>query len=238
MIKEAFLKLQHDRPLAVLSDLVYDALFNEIITIKLPPRTRLNEAQLASELGISRSPVNTAFQRLIDEQLLVKECNKAPCVAPVDPEDCLQICHARIGIEGYAAYLAAKKATDAELARLATLIAQYRQSIGGDDWLSAPQIDHKIHTLIVQASHNPYLIEMYKTVQSRILRYRCYLEYLMEKDDLRERMASQSKNHEAILHALTSGLSDAARAETALDIDAMRDVFVKSRRNLSDRIRR
>lgn len=157
---------------------------------------------MAKELGISRSPIKTAFDRLINDGLLIKKNNKSPYVSSVESKDCLLICQARMCIEGYAAYIAAKQITPNELIQLEKLNHEYKRAAEKKDCFSIIQCDHSFHNTIVKASHNSYLIEMYKCIESRIIRYRFYLEHIIGTDALLEILVNQAKYHQAILNAL------------------------------------
>mgnify|MGYP000882736567 CR=1 FL=1 len=61
MTKDDLKQLQQEAPFAPISTLIYEYIKDEIIKIHLLPETRLIESQIANDLGISRTPVNTPW---------------------------------------------------------------------------------------------------------------------------------------------------------------------------------
>ncbi|MEJ8548693.1 GntR family transcriptional regulator [Brevibacillus borstelensis] len=215
------------QPFAVLSDLVYDFLLEMIITMKMLPGTRINEAQIAKQLEVSRSPIRTAIERLINERLVIKESGKNPFVALITPEDCLQITQARIVIESNASYLASQVIDRVNLEKLKKLALDYEKIVDNIELDGFETCDHEFHSCIVSASGNPYIIEMYNCIQSRVLRYRYYLRHRLGNHTLQKILKGSIKSHWAICYALEIGLPTVARDEVERHSDAMRDVFAK-----------
>lgn len=78
----------------LLADEAYDRLLAAITDGRLPAGERLNDADLAQRLSISRTPLRQAIERLADEGLVVLEANKSAHVAPADPRvlfECSQV---------------------------------------------------------------------------------------------------------------------------------------------------
>ena len=81
------------------TDRVYAELRRLIISGTLAPGQALNEKTVADQLGVSRSPVREAFQRLVTERLLLAERNKSVTVKEFTDADIQEIYAARIAIE-------------------------------------------------------------------------------------------------------------------------------------------
>jgi len=227
MNKKDLAKWEHDLPFAPMSDLIYEYLKEEIINIRLLPNEKIKESQIATELGISRTPVKNALDRLINEGLLVKEGHKTPFVAEANLKDCLDICYARMSIEGDAAFYAAKNASQKQLEVIQYLGKNYKKSLlEGEDPMKAAQIDSKFHAEIVNASGNPYLIEMHSCIRVRCLRNRCFVQYLIGPAGSAEELIRRSRCHDALMHALNHGLSRTAKDEIRQDINGMVEMYV------------
>lgn len=227
MDKLEFQKKVKENPFGVLGDLVYDYLFEKIITMQIFPGARLHEAQIANELGISRSPIRAAIDRLIEEKLVLKQSSKYPYIAPVTPEDWIQMTHARIIIESKAGYFAAQNIDDSTLERLKTLAAQYDAICETPDLKGFEQCDHDFHQTIVNACGNPYIIEMYNTIDYRVLRYRYNLRHRIPIEQLQGIIQKSSKSHWTLIFLLEKGLSMLVRDEIETHLDVMRDIFAK-----------
>lgn len=219
-----FQKRIKKQPFAVLGDVVYTFLFESIITLKMLPGTKINEAKIAKDLGISRSPIRKAVDKLVEEQLIVKEDNKY-IVSLITPKDYLQITQARVFIESQASYLAAQVINEKELEKLKMLIVEFEKKIDDERVTGFEDCDHNIHSHIVNSCGNSYIIEMYNCIQYRVLRYRYSLRSRLSTSDLRSALKSSAKSHWGVYYALQQGLSSVARDEAAMHADAMRDVF-------------
>jgi DNA-binding GntR family transcriptional regulator len=219
-------KLKKEYPFEQVSKLIYEGLRREILEVKLKPNTKLNESKFAAELGISRSPVKSAFDALIGEGLLIKEKNKIPMVAPFSMTDCLKICDARISVEGSAAYYAAKFITKKQLDNLYKLQERYAECLASDENpVEAAKIDYRFHTEIVNSSGNKYLKIMYDCIGIYTLRNRCYLQYLIGPEKSRTELQHREKCHDAVIFAIEKGLPETAREEITHDIGGMLEMY-------------
>ena len=89
-----------------------------IVENRYPPGSRLVEARIAEDLGLSRTPVREALRRLEAEGLVVSEPNRGAMVRPLSETEVVDLYGLRIRLESYAAEVAAERATEAELADL------------------------------------------------------------------------------------------------------------------------
>ena len=70
MDRQELIQYIKDHPFAVLSDLVYQYIVDAIVDVRFVPGSKINTKQISEELGISRTPVRTALERLVDEKLV------------------------------------------------------------------------------------------------------------------------------------------------------------------------
>ncbi|MCL2492703.1 MAG: GntR family transcriptional regulator [Clostridiales bacterium] len=225
--REEFKRALEKQPFLVIGDFVYNYLCDEIIRMHLPPGTKINEANIAKELEISRSPVHAAVCRLMDDQLIHKEEGKYPYVSLVSAEDCLKISQARSFLESSAAYFAAQMIEENEVKQMLSLAEKYEKAVSDKALPNFEICDHSFHSQIIYNSKNKYFIEMYKCIEPRILRYRYYLRKRLAPKLLQETLKESTKSHYAICKALQIGLPAVARDEVYRHSDQMRDVFTK-----------
>ncbi len=133
--------MQKEQPFAPLSSLIYEYYKDAITKFYILPDTKLKESRIATELEISRSPVDKAMDMLSDEGLVVKDHHKAPRVVSADLHDCVDVCQARMSIEGEAAYLAAKKISTEQLEELKKIEVEYEALLESEDYIRAAQVD-------------------------------------------------------------------------------------------------
>ena len=208
-----------------LGDLVYNYLFDQIITMEMLPESRLNEAQIAKQLGVSRSPIRAAIERLIDEQLVIKTQGKYPIIAPVTQEDWIEMTHARTVIESKASYYAAQVIDSMTIEKLKMLASKYDEISKSPTLEGFEKCDHEFHTTIVYACRNKYLIDMYESIQYRVLRYRYNLRQRMPLESLIPMIQNTAQSHWGIIFLLEKRITTVVADEMAQHLDIMRDIF-------------
>lgn len=102
------------------SQVVYERLRDAIVRGELRPNERLIEAELADRLAVSRTPVRECLPRLAAEGLIANR-GRGWAVLEHTAEQIREIYDVRAALEGYAARLAADRATDAQLAGIVAL---------------------------------------------------------------------------------------------------------------------
>jgi DNA-binding GntR family transcriptional regulator len=213
--------LTREKPFKPLWQVVYEGLKAEIITLKIEPGTRINEKSLAEKMGISRSPLKMAIDKLIDDTLIAKEPGHSPVVTQLDFATYGQIIHARRAIESEAAYIAAKVLTPAELDTMAAVLQEFN-ACKPEDKIRCSELDDQFHQLIIDAANNVYLSRMYDMIRPWLSRYRYYLAYYTKRNYYTE----YPSYHEAIYHALSHHLSELARSEIIFDITRMENMIL------------
>jgi DNA-binding GntR family transcriptional regulator len=186
-------------------DQVYRAVRGAIVAGELPRGARLRQAQLASQLGVSRTPLREALRRLATEGLVVLEANRGATVATHDLADMRDAWLARLALEPGAAQLAAERGTAAALGDMMRAIAAQRTH--ADDPDRSFEANREFHLALVAAAGNPHLTrfaEMLWVPRIGIFIYRTQV-------DDGERVLGWADEHERILEAVSAG--DAERAD-------------------------
>lgn len=104
-----------------LPDRIYSALKHRILTCSLQPGQRLMEKDLSQELGVSRTPLREALNRLALEQLVFLTPYRGYAVTPVLLDDIRKLSELRLIVESASATLAAVRGTQEEIAELRNL---------------------------------------------------------------------------------------------------------------------
>ena len=139
-----------------LAERAYTQLRDLIVSLELRPGAVLGERDLIERLGVGRTPVREALLRLAQERLVEVYPRRGMFVAAVEIRDLAAISEVRVELEGYAARVAAERATKEERRALdeldSMLVAtQY------EDPRELMAIDRRVHRQIYQSAHNPYL---------------------------------------------------------------------------------
>ncbi len=114
-----------DRPLGVQA---YDSIFSAIQSGHLRPGSRVREAELTERLGMSRTSLREALQRLESEGLLRLESHRGIVISRLDRQGIVELFTAREWGEGSAAALAARNASEAEVATLHQILELERSA--------------------------------------------------------------------------------------------------------------
>jgi DNA-binding GntR family transcriptional regulator len=134
----------------------YSMLLEAIDMGVFKPGDRLVESDLADRFGVSRTPIREALQRLETQSLLERD-GRSLIVASLDRNQMAELYVVRLELEGLAAKLAARHATEEEIAVL-------REMVEADDSLvndpaALARANRRFHEQIHLASHNRYLVQ-------------------------------------------------------------------------------
>ena len=202
-----------DAPHGSRPDQVYARLRELIVGGLLAPGNRIVETEIASRLGVSRTPVREALQRLLQEGYVIDTLGAQQSrltVAPLTRDDVRELLTVVGALEGIAAQHAASQGADAR----STLAKELRDANAAFHRAGrASPIDHealhdadeRFHRHIVEAGAGPRLLALYDAVKPQAERYiRMYISMLT--GDIRTSVAE----HEIIIAAIAEGRRDDA----------------------------
>ena len=186
------------------------------------PGDRLVESELADRFGVSRTPVREALQRLETQSMLSRD-GRSLIVASLDHNQLAELYAVRTELEGLAARLAARHATDEELRVLRMMVDEDQALLGGDPRMLS-RANKRFHKQIHLASHNRFLVQQLDLVH-RSMALMATTSFAAEGRDamgLAEHdaivRAIEARDGEAAYQALRGHISKAF--ETRLRIDA------------------
>lgn len=199
---------------------------------QLQPGARLPaERQLAQQLGVSRSTLREALQKLISQGVLISrrgggtwlqppppDWSEKRLVTPLstlladDPGYRYDVLEARIVIESGTAWHAARRATGEDKARLKSCFEAMQRISDKDDPDLAAHSDVRFHLAIAEASHNLVLLQamrgLFDLLQSSVMQSR---QCMYTQPEIFSQLSTQ---HEAMYQAIVDGDADGARAAT------------------------
>jgi DNA-binding GntR family transcriptional regulator len=207
------------------SDRAYDLLLEMILDLRLPPGSVVNEAQLAADVGFGRMPVREAVARLVTDRFITVVPRRGTFVTPVGLEDVLDMFEAREAIECGVAYIAARRATDADLAELRVLVAAADRARADDRAEEYLLDDQRIHAFLVRMAGNGLLQDAAERLLQHNLRF--WRSYWATRPAQHSSMLS----HEALLVALEARDPEAAeramREHIGVSRELLQDVFLR-----------
>jgi DNA-binding GntR family transcriptional regulator len=145
-----------------LADRVYQLLKAEVINDRFAPEQRIVIESVATQLGVSPTPVREALARLAGEQLVAFRAYVGySALPPLSLVELRDLFEAREAIECASALRAAERASDADLARLCEIDSRIRSGHYGKDryseFVSFVNDNQRFHETLLDAARNPEL---------------------------------------------------------------------------------
>lgn len=172
------LKLNMDAYLP-LRDVVFNTLREAILKGDLKPGERLMEIQLASKLGVSRTPIREAIRMLEQEGLAITIPRRGAEVAKMTLKDMEDVLEIREALDELAAQIACTKMSDEQMDKLKECAKKFEESTKTGDVKQIAYADVEFHDVIYEATNNPKLVNLLSNLREQIYRYR--VEYIKNK---------------------------------------------------------
>ena len=199
-------QLERIRKRPSLKDEAYQRIKTLILSDTLGSGDMLEMDWLASELGISRTPIREAFLMLEQEGLVETIPYRGTFVIDVSKRDVEEIYQVREVLEALAVRLATPVIPDEELKEMQALFASIGDEIEGGDFERHFQSDTQFHDLIVRYCDNEVLQQVLGTITDRIYHVRVF-----SRNQSGYHMKESFRDHCRILDAITE--RDVAKAE-------------------------
>ena len=176
-----------------LGDQAYNYIIQSLENGSMPPGTRLRETELAAEIGLSRTPIREALNQLVSEGLVVNDPKRGLIITELDQNMVGELYEMRRVLESTAAALAARHATDVEIAVLRQIIEQDKTI---KDPMELAKNNRLFHQTLYQCAHNRFLLKTLQVLQNAML--------LLGKSTLAEsgRPSTSQEEHEQLIEAL------------------------------------
>ena len=184
----------------------YHALERMIVTLDLLPGSVVTEGALIDRLGLGRTPVREAIQRLAWEGLIEIRPRAGLAIAPLHPGDWVRVIDARRSLELLLARSAARFVTrnTADLFHASALAM--RQAVMAADVLAFLQADKALDEALAFAADNPFAARVVAPLQSHSRRF--WYRYNAETG-----LAESAEHHVALIRSILEGDEEGAAAE-------------------------
>lgn len=137
---------------------VYEQLRTAIVQGSIRPNERLIETDLAERLDVSRTPVRESMLRLAGDGLIMSH-RRGWVVRDHSADEIRQVFEVRAALEGFAAWLAAERASEEELARIRRIHEDYNDSVRQTARGQLIEHNDAFHEAVILAAHNELLGE-------------------------------------------------------------------------------
>lgn len=189
-----------------LSSLVAQEIERMILAGTLAAGERLNEAALATSLGVSRGPVREAVRGLEKAGLVVAVRNQGSYVRRIGAAEALEIWDLRAALTGLACARLAEAATAAQMAGLRALVKRMEAARRADDAPAYYAANVEFHAALLAAGCGPRTRRLYEELENELHLFR--RRVLVEPENMRDSNAE----HAAMIRAIAAGDPAAARA--------------------------
>ncbi len=213
-------------------DYAYEELWKRVIMLGGSEEQRLSDVTLAEQLGVSRTPVRQALERLVQEGLVRSDPRRGFWTATFTAQDIHEIYDLRGALEVLAVRLAAPRLSQENLKAHLEALYAVRAELEARPVLRFLQIDIRFHMLITRASNNGRLIHSLSLLRSQSSMFQ------MQDTFYPERMEIALNDHEQILLALLAGNVDEAEEYLAKHIrhskeGVLADIFSERKEDVS-----
>jgi DNA-binding GntR family transcriptional regulator len=159
-----------------LTDQAYNRLEEMIVTLRLAPGAVLSEQSLSADLGIGRTPIREALQRLAIEGLVLVLPRKAIIVTDTDPRKQLLVLEVRRELERLLARCGAERASPEERHQFQAIADGMDAAAQSNDDIAFMRLDREMNALLAEASHNEYATRSMRFLNGHSRRF-WYLHY-------------------------------------------------------------
>ena len=196
-----------------LSDQAFSALEEMIVTLKLPPGSLWSEAMLSESLGIGRTPVREAVQRLAEYHLVVIIKRHGIRIAEVNEQEQLLVLETRRELERLIATRAARRASAEDKKTLAAMAQALLKAGKAGDVFEMLRQYFVAKTFTASCAGNRFSAQAIAPLYT--LSRRFYFMHHKELNDLSE----VARLHAELLRAIATGDEQAAAVACDLQID-------------------
>ena len=207
--------VQELAPAPSLTDRAYAEIEEMIVTLRLAPGSAVSESELSELLGIGRTPIREALQRLARERLVAIFPRRGIFVTDINVTSQLRLLEVRRELERLIARSAARRAIVEERERFRALAAAFESAAKANDDVTFMRIDRDFNVLCSAAAHNEFAANAMSLMHSLSRRF-WYIHYRLAAD-----MPLTAKLHADIARAIAACNEDRAGKASDKLLDAI-----------------
>jgi len=197
-------------PRRSLRDEVFDVLHNRLIAGQIRPGEWLRQEDIASQLGVSMTPVREALDLLVASGLAEREPYRGVRVVELSHAEMLDAYGLRILLEPAAARLASETATPPQVQELKRLLVMTLSLVSLEDMSRLRELSREFHAQVVTMSGSPLLTRLYGIAAAKFPDWMLYEAMFHHPEALPESLRHEQDQHRAILDAIASRDPEAA----------------------------
>ncbi|WP_026895306.1 GntR family transcriptional regulator [Clostridiisalibacter paucivorans] len=184
-----------------LTERTFEILKDAIINLELKPGELIKEEEISKQIGVSRTPIRAAFNRLVYEGLLKIVPGKGTFVAELTEKQVEDLLSVRELLEGLSIELAATLRTEEDLKNMRYILHRQEEALTGEFKSKKVflDIDSELHNYIAGISQNEYLQKQLSSILMNSRRFlnattadTFFLEVIREHKELYKYIENQN----------------------------------------------
>jgi DNA-binding GntR family transcriptional regulator len=207
----------------LLKNQAYEGIKERIINLTLRPNEQLVEQRLAEQLGISKSPIREAIQRLEREGLIYSLPFRGGFAAAVSEQDIREIFQLREALERFCIKNACLIFSGDDLKKIRKIISRSDKALQQGDIKEAYLIDIQLHDFLINSSNNGKLIQTYANLRDHLTRYWNIASLISG------RVAKSHQEHLLILEAIAQRDESQAEKRISEHLHSILEEFIQSK---------
>jgi DNA-binding GntR family transcriptional regulator len=185
-----------------LKDDIFDVLHDKIVSGKYKPGQWLRQDDIATQLGVSMTPVREAFDLLVASGLAERVAYRGVRVREISTKDIVEAYGLRLYLEVVIAEEAARKIKPEQVAGLERTIAEMKKHDNLKDVSMQRRLSREFHSAIADVTKNDLLIKLYGVVSNAFPDWLLYEALFRYPEILQDSMTSMHTEHTVIVDAL------------------------------------
>jgi DNA-binding GntR family transcriptional regulator len=181
---------------------VFDALHEKIVSGKYKPGEWLRQDDIATQLGVSMTPVREALDLLVAAGLAERVPYRGVRVREMVTKEVVEAYGLRMILEAMIAQDAARNITPEQVKVLEKMLAEMGKNQSLKDVSHIRQLSREFHSIIADSSNNELLIKVYAVVANAFPDWLLYEAIFRKPELLKSSMDDMQREHTAILEAL------------------------------------
>jgi DNA-binding GntR family transcriptional regulator len=189
---------------------IFDVLHEKIISGKYKPGQWLRQDDIATQLGVSMTPVREAFDLLVSAGLAERVPYRGVRVREIITKDVVEAYGLRLLLEVVIAQDATRNITPDQVAGLERMIVEMKKHNSLKEMSMARRLSREFHSALAEASKNDLLVKLYAVVANAFPDWLLYEALFRKPEILADSMADTHRDHIAIVDAIKKGDGDRA----------------------------
>lgn len=184
-----------------LKEEIYDALHRQIIAGKYGPGDWLRQEDIASQMGVSMTPVREALDLLVAKGIAERVPYRGVRVREMSAKDVVEAYGMRLFLEAMIARETALNITLEQIMKLEAIMAEMDRHVELNEMPQERQLSREFHSAIAEASGNKLLVELYSIVSNAFPDWLLYEALYRQPELVSGSVAQTHDEHSAILDA-------------------------------------